>query len=62
MTRVNPHVNNFLYRNDQTALVVVKMDSHGNPDSVSYWKNLEGARTKRHEGVYEVGVLVNMWV
>ena len=39
MLRVNPHAGNFLHKDDRTSLVVVRVDSQGNPDSVSYWKN-----------------------
>ena len=61
MIIINSYASNFLYREDRTALVVVKVDPNGNPDSVSYWKNQGGIRVRHHEGVYEAGALVDMW-
>jgi hypothetical protein len=62
MIKANGFAANLLHRNDRTSLVVVRMDPHGNPDSVSYWKNTGRLTTKRHEISYKNGVLVDMSV
>jgi hypothetical protein len=62
MIRVNPAAENYLHKDGQASLVVVRVNAHGNPDSVSYWKN-PGRITKRnHEEDYTVGALVDIWV
>jgi len=62
MLSVNPSAGNFLHKGDRTSLVVVKVDSRGNPDSVSYWKNPGRVATQHHENNYAAGALVDVWV
>ena len=62
MIIADSYARNFLQRDERTSLVVVSVDSRGNPDSVSYWKNPGEPPAKRHEGPYAVGALVDIWV
>jgi hypothetical protein len=62
MMKVDSITGNFLHKTDGTALVVVRVNPHGNPDSISYWKNSEGLRVKHHEGIYRIGALVDIYI
>jgi len=53
---------NLLHRNGAASLAVVRVDHHGKPDSVSYWKNTGKPETAQPGKAYEPGILVDIWV
>jgi hypothetical protein len=62
MIKAHASAENFLQQDSRPSVVVVTVDFHGNPDSVSYWKNAEGSKKKRCEKAYAAGALVDIWV
>lgn len=54
------HAKNVLYQDGRLALVIVQTDSHGNPNSISYWKRSPHEQTKQYEGTYMVGALLDI--
>ena len=62
MIRMNRPTGNFLHKDDPTSLVIVRVNSHGKPDSVSYWRNPGKVINQNHEKDYAAGALMDIWV